>query len=408
MKIILVILVLILIACTITAAHAAWSVEEAGLDTTIYPYEINPDATGMLWISSFGVGETDPGLVWQVNPASTDMEYTKYVIQYPQGQEFVPGNPSDARRDGDYFWWVDAYQNRIGRAKVTDGEYLLWDVPGAETFYGTAVDYLGRLWAAEWPFDDPVPEGQEPSLIQLKVQADNTSAAICTFSLPDKGGTRYMAYDHPYLWLGDEENFRIIRLDVTNYQYDSWDLPAGHTTYGLTMDGKGDLWFADNDALVEFDDDTQKLTVFKIPMVGFPQMVSADGERIWYSGYSSLSLNPVVGVLDSTIALSTEDHDLSPTRAVGTLPSTCENAVLPAASDNLFMVTGDSPWIDGSYDELVNYGGWLVFKMLDTSDPWGIAYLNNMVFVVDFSRKSLVKIPTPASDYNVFLPLILR
>lgn len=393
MKILVVIIFLIILAGTITAVHASIPIEEAGLSENTYPYEINPDSMGMLWISSFGINETDPGEVWQVDPATSTMQYTKYVIQYPQGQELVPGNPSDARRDGAYFWWADGFTNIIGRGEVADGVFLLWKVSGAETFYGTAVDNLGRLWAAEWPFDFPIPENVEPNLIQLTIQADNTSAIICSFSLPDKGGTRYMAYDHPYLWLGDEVNSRIIRLDVTNYHYDSWEILTEHTTFGLTVDAEGDLWFADWEALVEFKVDTKILTVYEIPLIGAPQMVVTDAKRVWYSGFTSY--HPTVGVLDSTVALPTVQQDISQTWAEGTLTPACDAPVPPDANDVLTFVTGSSGWTNGSYDELVNNGGWFVIKLLDGGNPWGIAYLDEMVYVVDSGRQKLGKYSLP-------------
>lgn len=405
MKIILTLLVLILLAGTITTVHATWPADEAGLSNTIYPYEVNPDAMGMLWISSFGVGETDPGEVWQINPATSPMQYTKYVIQFFQNGKLVPGNPSDARRDGEYFWWADGFSPVIGRAEVANGDYLLWEVPGAETFYGSAIDDTRRFWAAEWPADYPIQEGKEPNLVQVTVGGDNISADICTFSLPDMGGTRYMAYDNPYLWLGDEINSRLLRLNVLNYHYDSWDLPVGRTTFGLTVDGEGDLWFADWNALGEFDVDIEKLIVFGLPIAGLPQMVAIGTNMVWYSGYNNTL--PTVGRLDPTIQ-PTDQQDLSPSWTEGTLTPNCDLSVAPVANDYLPMGTGSRGWGDISYDQLVDGGGWLVLKMLEDSSPWGITYLNEMIYVVDFGRKSLVKFPAPAGEYSVFLPLILR
>jgi len=218
-----VIIFLFIILGIAVPARASLPVGEALLNNRGAAYEINTDHEGWLWVTDMDAGE-----IWHINPNGG-----AYNI-YPVG-----GQPMDARRSDTLFWWADGDSNILGRAEVTSGVYTLWQIPSAESFFGTAIDYAGNLWAAEWPINWP--ESGTHHLVRLSVDSAGNSGTSCFFTLPDNGGTSYLTYKDPYLWIGDEVNRHILRINVhdsvtpNTFAYDSWSLPGSSTPLGMAV-----------------------------------------------------------------------------------------------------------------------------------------------------------------------------
>ena len=378
-------------------ARAALPVNEAGLNPQGSAYEINPDSDGWLWISDFSAGE-----VWHVNPQVSPATYTKFS---------TGGYPADARRSGEVFWWVDGYYDEpvigdpipgvIGRAVVADGAFTTWQVPvGALYFYGTAVDNAGRLCASD---------AIQPYIYRLEDKPADIPDELCTFTLPDSGQTYYFAYQDPYLWLEDFVNSRLLRLNVipdsgNNFSYSWWQLPEASSPFGMTVDADGHLWYADdsNNELAELDPDSDVLTHYVIPKKSMPQMVAVVGDEVWYTGHS---LN-TIGVLDSLAAAKTTSNL---TQVDSSLSPVC-SAISTYTPGNLTMTSGTISWASTSYQPLYVQDGWHIYQMPTDSSPWGIAYRDGKVWVVDSNQQKLVEIDASGSldTFNVFLPLITR
>lgn len=388
MKIVVILLLVVLLFSAVMSARANWLAGEAVLNEGGSPYEINPDSEGGLWITDYGAGE-----IWRVD--SDTGGYDLYKLEYPGDPN--PPRPSDARRSGDYFWWVDGEVGILGRAKIVDGEYTLWHVPEASGFYGTAVDTSGRLW-----FTD----ASNPKFYRL---ATDSTDQLCTYNLPDGGYTDYIVFHNGFLWLGEfevnnsfpyDQISHLLRVNIETGAYQSWLLSDNSMPYGLAADDEGDLWFSDFSfiSLNEFDSDTNQLTSYELPLGGSPQMIALEGNRVWYDGN-----NGFIGVLDPAAAGSTVT---SITPSNGTLSSGCKE-ILPSAPDSLFVDSGKFlAWEWFSYPTLVDANGWKIFSMPSGADPQGIAYQDGNIYVVDNYWGKLVKLPVELQ--SIFLPLIMR
>lgn len=372
-------------------AEASIPVEEGNLAVGGLAYEVNPDSDGWLWISEYGNGE-----VWRLNPVT--------------GEHFIystSGNPADARRDGSYFWWVDASVNQISRAEVVDGNldgkvaFSTWEVPGAWWFWGTTLDSSGRLWTSD---------GSLSQFYRIALNTAGTEAEICTYSTPMSGLTNYLAYDDPYLWLADDIAPRLLRLNVNDNTYQWFQLPPGSYPFGMAVDGEGDIWYAETlfSALSEFDPESKVLLQYQIPPIinpldSSPVFLSVQQKRIWYSEdyYGSF------GLLDTTIA-SYEAYEL--TYGNGTLNPSCKSQIAPITTGNMAITSEPNfSWstpID--YFPLVDAGGWEIYTDSSegaTPNYWGIAYQEGKTWVVDDGQQKLLQINAPASSADLTLKM---
>ena len=139
-----------------------------------------------------------------------DQQTENYTIYNTFTDTVHPSTPSDARRDGANFWWLDSLNSLIGRASVVGGAYTYWEVPDAYWLYGTAIDATGALWASDV---------SQPYVYKLSVNQAGTTGVLCTYPIPSEGITTYLAYQDPYLWLGDEINFRLLRVNLNDNTY---------------------------------------------------------------------------------------------------------------------------------------------------------------------------------------------
>lgn len=410
MKIVVVVIFLFLLLGSIVSVHAGWVVDEAKLIGNISPYEINPDGTGLLWITDYGLIETDdegkitqeiPGVIWSVNPNTR--QYTSYSIDYRAIyplRETNLGHPVDARTANNILWWADGDTNFIGRADLTDGEYTLWEIPDADWFYGTAIDDQGRLW---------VSDAIQNKILSLVVDSDIPSGNVCTYDLPANSNTYYFAIKGNYLWLGDYGNHALIRvsIDGENFATSTWGLPQFSMPFGLALDGDGHLWYADINfsVLRELNPDAvpNTLKTYTLPEDRIPAMLTVVDGRIWYTGDDNS-----VGVLDPSMAVPTTE---TVTPASGNLMKTCKPITPVPTSEPSYLssVSGSIGWNQTPYPTLVDVNGWKIFSMPIGSVPWGITFQDGNIYVVDNGRQTLVRLPvSPNTTRDVFLPLITR
>src|SRR5574340_982328 len=373
-------------------AEASIPVQEGNLAVGGIAYEVNPDSDGWLWISEYGKNE-----VWRLNPQTG-----AYSI-YSTG-----GSPADARRDGSYFWWVDASVNQISRAEVVDGNldgkvaFSTWEVPDARWFWGTTLDSSGRLWTSD---------GSLSQFYRIALNAAGTEAEICTYSTPMSGLTNYLAYDDPYLWLADDIAPRLLRLNVNDNTYQWFQLPPGSYPFGMAVDGEGDIWYAETlfSALSEFDPESKVLLQYQIPSIitpldSSPVFLSVQQKSIWYSEdyYGSF------GLLDTTIA-GYEAYELS--TGNGTLAPICATGVLPYNSGSMSITNPKQNFTWSApinYVPLVDAGGWKIYTDPSegaTPNYWGIAYKEGKTWVVDDGQQKLLQIDAPANSADLTLKM---
>ena len=393
---------MVIITClvlTLGAAQptqAALPVEEGGLLVDGLAYEINADTQGGLWISDWGSQTSNTGEVWQVNSSNGE------TVIYP-----IPGLPTDARRDGNYFWWVDGIQGVIGRAEVgadgvTSVPYSTWQTTASNGHYGSAVDAQGRLWATD---------ALDNFIYRLNVIPGVNNDELCTYTIPNIGIVSYLAYGDPFLWIGDNLNGVLYRLNVTNNAVEWWTLPALSSPNGMVVDAEGDLWYADYilEEILEVDPELDIVHRYPLPLNHTTIMTTIETGRIWFTGDNP----PMIGMIDPNTASFTSDPSI---HGSGGWTPTCIATVEPAVTGDLVVrptTVQFQPPTEYPVDTLGP--GLQVYAVPpDTTNdppisarPWGIAYQNGKMWVVDTGRQKLIRIEPPDRS-KVFLPLILR
>lgn len=362
-------------------ARAEYQAFEAGLNSAGVAYEINADSEGSLWISDFYAGE-----IWRVDAASGNFRIYS-----------VGGSPSDARRAGDFFYWVDGGNGDLGRADL-DGSFEKWNVPDVTGFYGTAVDAQSRLWTSRLV---------APDFYRL-----DPAGQLCAFTLPDGGLlSGYLAFEDGHLYFGDDFNGRLLRLRVSDNRLEWWgNLPTGASPFGLAVDGQGRLWYADanNASLAVLNPNLNQLTSYPLPAGSLPAMVAIQGNLVWYTDHnmgSAYGDSGGLGVLDTALAAYTTS---SLTHGETTLAPVC-SPISPSASGNLTVSNGSLEWGPASYPAVWESGGWQIYQMPSGAFPWGIASLNGTIYAVDNGRQVLIQLePNSMLDRQLFLPMIIR
>lgn len=332
------------------------------LETALNPegtaYEINADDQGVLWISDNTANE-----IWALDPATG--VYTIY---------HGTSTPSDARRaaDGDV-WWVAQADDRLGRVSPGSNQVTLWDVPGASTLFGTAVDANGEVWLSEH-FDPQV------------YRFDVASGQLCTYTLGQSGASDYILAQGGEIWLGDWINDSIHRLNPGTGELTAWQLPGNARPEGLAMDQQGHFWWADPDLhhLARLEPGQNRLTTFPLPYGSFAEMLTVSGNRIWYTEDFRGSL----GRLDPFLATGSKE---TLTTATQTLTPKC-GLVSPAKTGTLNTTTGTAAWSSTTFTRTVDDGGWLVHELPVDAYPWGIVASSGQIWFVDLGRQVLAAV----------------
>lgn len=348
---------------------------ETPLNPAGQAYELNRDPGGALWVSDYGAGE-----VRRVNPTNGD--YTAYA---------VGGGPSDARSDGGSdFWWVDAQFNQVGRLSVAGGSASLWSIPGSIGLYGSGLGSGGDLWVTDLV---------QPYLYHLTPSV--SASELCTYTLPAAGVSDYLLVSGNQVWLGDWQNSRILRLDVTGEQFTGWDLTPGSRPTGMALDGGGNLWWADPTlgllGRLSPTPGASQVITYTQPGVVNPTMLTLVDDKVWFSEPTR------VGVLDPARAAGK-----SAGVASATYPGvpTCDPLADPVTTP-IAAAPGTASWTDANYASVSSPAGWQVFQLPQGASAWGIAATSENIWLVDQGRQVLAKLPKKAESL-LYIPLVMK
>jgi streptogramin lyase len=342
-------------------ARADLAALEASLNPEGRVYEVNLGAEGRLWISDSGAEE-----IWALDPATG--AYTVY---------HGGGRVSDARQSADgSVWWVDQEENRLGRLLPESGVAETWEIPGAATLLGTAVDSAGNVWLSQY---------FNPQFYRFAPAASQ----VCTYTLAAEGGSDYIVADGTEIWLGDWLNDRIHRLDAVSGLLTSWALPSmtGVSRYpeGLALDDAGNLWWADIEGhyLARLEPEVDRMITYDLPYGSAPHMVAFSGRWLWYSEGQEGTwgrLDPAVAVGTAT-TIERETETLAPACAV----------LSPAWTGTLTTTTGMVGWAGAAYTTTVDADGWQIHTLPPEAFPWGVAAREGGVWLVDHGRQVLAQ-----------------
>jgi streptogramin lyase len=360
---------LLLVAAGITTANGI-PAQETGLNPSGTAYELNRDEQGDLWISDYGADQ-----IWQVTPATG--VYTIY-------QDMA--NATDARRDAaGMVWWTDTNSGNLGRISPSAGTVTTWTLP-AESPRAIAFDGAGQVWITDF--------------YQVHRFRPGTGE-VCTYPVPDDGYSVSIAAQAGNIWLGDGQQNRILNLDPASNLFTLWQLAAGAFPRGLTHDGSGDLWWADENlgALARLEPGLDRLTAYTLPDGTSPKMIAPSSGKVWYTS----SVSGTVGVLDPTKANGTSSTLITTTMPVTPTP-TCNDLGL-GISSTLTLSAGILAWTPDVYTRTVDSGGWSVYQLPSGAYPWGLAAAGKDIWVVDPGRQKLAWL----SDLvHIYLPVVMR
>jgi streptogramin lyase len=352
-------------------ALAALSSQETPLNPTSVAFEINPDSQGLLWITEYQAGE-----VRRVNPSNGNFTV------YPVG-----GHPSDARSDGTgMLWWGDTDTPLVGRLNTTNGQVSEWTIPGGGGTYGTALDGSGGIWVADYIFS---------FLYHLRPSASE----VCTYTLPADAASAYLLVNGSQVWLGDTNNGRIGRLETNTNTFTWWALPSSSSPLGLAMDGAGVLWWADKvqGGLGRLTPGSGQVITYTQSTLQTPTMIALSAGKVWYTDQSR------IGVLDPAHATG---HAFTVTPSSQVSPPLCKALAAPSTR-TIVSTSGQAAWSNASYPLLSSQPGWQVFQLPQQGYGWGIAALEDNIWLVDQGRQVLAKVSTQIESL-LYLPLVIR
>jgi len=372
----------LIVACTMVfiaglAAAATYQARELALAQGGAAFEVRRDDKGFLWVSDPAAGE-----IWKVKPGAA--VYTSYAGL---------GNATDAHADGNGdVWWTTFGDNQLGHLTPGSASATLWPLTGSSgVASGVAIDKAGIVWTSDE--GQPVVHSFDPSKPEL-----------CAYTLPGGAKSSYVEASNGKIWLADFVNDRILRLNPSNNQVESWQLESNSNVFGLALDDNGYLWWADT-GLQELGHLTPAIThseiiTYDITRFGLdigPIMLNYSHGKIWYT---DINLD-LVGFLDLAV-FSGSSKLVTP--SVLDTSKQCNNNIggttIPVATS-----ISAASWLgsDG-YLEAAGADGWTIFTLPVGGSPRGIAATNGNAWVIDRDRRQLgwLKFPT------VYLPLIVK
>lgn len=375
--VIIVLIPLLLITSLFYSSAKAVLVDVQSLNPSGAAYEIHADVQGYLWVSDYSVGE-----IWKVDPAGGS------PLIYDVG-----GYPGDAQPDNQGgVWWVDTPDSStptINKLDDVSGDSLSWDLDGSFIPYGLAIDSLSRVWVTDTDYSYPYIYRFNP-----------TNRELCTYPLPDGGYGYYPAALGNYVWLGDSVNGRILRINIETNRIDWWQLPYGSNPYGLKVEAVDRIWITDSGTagIGLLVPSTGVYTFYALPIGTQINLLGLGGGKVWYTE----QYQPSFGVLDPALAEGIESRPFTGWADID--PTPCATVGRPR-SGSASPTLGPSDAAVGSADIIHNAGGWTVMQLPDGAIPWGIAYVDGKVSVVDNGRQKLVQL-TESALQNPGLTLV--
>ena len=348
------------------------AVEEANLPPGSDPREVNPSASGGVYVS-----DLEAGAIWQIE---ADGAYSRYELL----SEVVDARSGPAGG----VWWTDALDG-FGRLDAGAETATRWALGGDQNLGGLAFDQAGGVWLTQY-FGRAV------------YRFDPASTEVCTYTVG--APSHYVLARDGWVWLGNWSYDRIYHLDPDEGQATWWQIPGANATpVGLALDDGGNLWWADSSQgiLARLEPDLGRMTSYTLPLGTKPVMIALRGGRVWYTEYGE----GTVGVLDpakasgATATLASGTASLAPScRTLG------QGTTAPVQSES-----GTLTWTAGDLEPSLDAGGFTIYALPPGSSPWDIAASGEFVWATDPGRAKLIRLEVPEVEtVYIFLPLVTR
>ena len=228
---------------------------------------------------------------------------TEYDVPYTDWQ------PHDAVLDSDgMVYFTDFSSPRFGRLDPHTGKVTEWEDLDKrwgyrqQGFQCMQFDSKGNPWIARH---------SENGISEF----DRKTGKFINYSVPPSAGgnarttTDFLAitHDDKYVWFKDSGNLLMYRLDLATGKFDRYNpypnyhpaysvgngrkgpKPLGHNIYGVSVDSKGNCYFADmaGGNIGKVDAQTGKITIFPTPTPNSgPRRTHVDSQdRLWFAEY---------------------------------------------------------------------------------------------------------------------------
>ena len=330
------------------------------------------------------------GEIWRIHSGTS-----AYKRFYPVGR-VLDARP-DARANKN-IWFTTSNKATLSRIdpNATSNNRTTWTFPArtpAYSLYGLAIDDGGKVWLTE--------SGELAGQQLFRFDPDN-NGQLCSYTLPDAGNhSIYVVYSSGFLWLGDRDQWRIVRFDPANaaQEVTYWTIGTAQNPSeprGLAIDDAGNLWWADQTAgaLRRLTPGTNEVTTFNLPISGTPNMVSAKGGKVYYTAYDGTNYVGMIGILNPLM----NQGDTS-TKTTGTFNST-ESCTFLGAGALATVTTGSGTisWTASTWTDITSGGaaGWTVYQGARVdAEPYGVMSASSRLWVADQTYDKLMRVALP-------------
>jgi virginiamycin B lyase len=289
---------------TIVRMHN-WAPSSSLSNPQLLPYrtEQNPkDADFAKFLSTINMGGDRTKLSYELKTMPRPKGKATRVIVTEYDLPRQGAEPHDAIVDAQGMIWYDDFgQSVLGRLNPKTGETKEWPMPiikegVPQGSLCLAIDKDGNVWIAR-PFQAGInkfdPKTEKFSAWHEPPEFNNDGSRT-TFLAPYSDGT---------VWFDDTHNMRLNHVDPNSDKVASFaaypgmklsytgsgergPAPRGHSMYGIAVDSKGTVYWADiaGGNLGELDPETAKTTLYPVPTVnsGIRRMHIDWEDQVWF------------------------------------------------------------------------------------------------------------------------------
>lgn len=362
--------VALMLVASVLAGASSVTLQETDLTSFGEAYEVNRGSDGFLYLSDYSARQ-----IWRVDPVNLEVKNFQFNLKVLDAQ---PDNSG-------YVWFTDGGPTFARLDPITD-QAVYWEVPLTPNLQGLTFDPSGKLWMTEWiNFNSKI------------YSFDIPSSELCIYSLPREGGLSgssqsfYILSDQGKLWIANRGEQKIYRLDPAQNQATWWKIPfPSSRPVGIALDGNGNLWWADEGlgALARLDPGKNEMTRYNLSNTAKPKLIVLINGAVWYTAANPGSTGNL-GVLYPQQANGTGSTLVSQTYPVN---KDCSTNLGAGKTLSVSVTTSEPTWTTAGITTLFDNSSWQVYQLPDLSNPYGITFDHDQIWVIDQARKKLMRV----------------
>jgi len=332
--------------------------------------------------------------IFKIDPETGDYEGFSYLSGYDLSDMTL--------QDAENAWWADGSQ-MFGSLNTGNQKIETWDVSNAfEDLpqFGPLVYDQGDVWLAD-----------SISSYYGFYRFNPLNNQLCMYENPINGiHAADLALHDGYIWALDWSLDALMRINPGDGQLVKILLGREIGIFDANLQSDGTyLWLTqdvDDGEILRYNPETLILTVYDLPAGEHPRHLSlGEDGTVWYTNKTGS-----FGKLDPGLFSSTE-VTLTAVTIKSSITPQCEDLGSPDLWDAIYE-TGSLADPPTTFDSTSTtpLAGLQSFSLNTDAQPFGIAVIQDYVWVTDPFRDELVRLPLePQSDGNfIYLPLIIR